>query len=354
MGKTALITGITGQDGAYLAEVLLEKGYVVHGLRQPVAVPDMGRLESLLGPTLGGLHLHYSDLLDTGSLNSLIARIMPDEIYNLAAQSHVHISFAVPDLTLQVNAAGTLRLLDALHLNGLAAKTRFFQASTSELFGDASPPQIETTPMQPRSPYAAAKLYAYHMVKIYREAYGMHASNGIMFNHESPLRGGEFVTRKIAVAVSAIVSGKKDFLLLGNLDARRDWSHARDIMQAVWLMLQQNEPDDYVLSSGQSFTVREFATEAFAMAGIILTWQGEGLQEEGIDVANGKVVVKIDPDLFRPLEVENLLGNPAKAFNRLGWKATTPFPAIVRELVEAELSAVLPTQTSSQDKKFYA
>lgn len=352
MSKTALITGITGQDGAYLAQILLGHGYKVHGVRQPVAVPDLENLQKLLQDDFSRLQLHYADLLDANSLTNLISLIKPDEIYNLAAQSHVHVSFSTPDQTLQVNAAGTLRILDAIKLLGLQEKVRFFQASTSELFGASPPPQNEETIMAPRSPYAAAKLYAYHMVRIYREAYGMHASNGIMFNHESPLRGAEFVTKKIAVAVAGIVEGKKEILSLGNLDARRDWSHARDIMQAAWLMLQQNAPDDYILSSGMSYTVRDFAKEAFLMAGINLEWQGQGLQEVGVDSRSGKVLINIDPQLFRPLEVENLLGDPAKAKAALGWAVVTPFSEIVRELVEGELSQDASSLPSLKNKSY--
>jgi GDPmannose 4,6-dehydratase len=335
VSKTALITGITGQDGAYLASLLLKKGYQVHGLRQPVAMPDMDRLDAM--GVAGQIHLHYGDLLDANSITNLIKKINPDEIYNLAAQSHVHISFDTPDQTLQVNGAGTLRILDSIRLLGLSEKVKFFQASTSELFGDAPPPQHETTRMAPRSPYAAAKLYSYHITRIYREAYGIHASNGIMFNHESPLRGGEFVTRKIAVAVAKIINGDQDVLMLGNLDAHRDWSHARDIMQAVWLMLQQKEPDDYVLASGLSHTVRDFATEAFAVAGIPLDWRGSGLHEIAVDAKSGRTLIRIDPALFRPLEVENLLGDPSKARARLQWQCLTQFREIVRELVNTEL-----------------
>ncbi len=337
MNKTALITGITGQDGAYLCQLLLEQGYEVHGLRQPVAVPDLGRLETLLGADVSKLHLHYADLTDSLSISRLIEELEPDEIYNLAAQSHVHISFEVPDLTLQVNGAGCGRILDAIKQKKLIGKTKFFQASTSELFGDASPPQMEATPLAPRSPYAAAKLYAYHMTKIYREAYGMFSCNGIMFNHESPLRGEEFVTRKIAIAVARIIHGEMDILMLGNLDARRDWSHARDIMQGAWMMLQMEQPEDFVLSSGKSFTVREFVNEAFLMAGVSIAWEGAGLEEKGIDQSSGRTLVQVDPVYFRPLEVENLMGCADKAKSSLGWQAETPFAAIVREMVLAEL-----------------
>lgn len=272
MTKCAVITGITGQDGAYLAELLLGKGYEVHGVRQPLAVPDMDRLHELLGENAARIRLHTADLTDPLSLTRLLGETRPDEIYNLAAQSHVHVSFDVPGQTLQVNAAGLIHILDSARILGLQDKVRIFQASTSELFGDTAPPQTETSAMNPSSPYAAAKLYAYQLARIYREAYGMHVSNGIMFNHESPLRGEEFVTRKISKAVAAIAAGEQECLYLGNLDAVRDWSHARDIMQGAWAMMQQEEAGDYILSSGSSHTVREFATEAFRVAGIPLLW----------------------------------------------------------------------------------
>lgn len=338
MSKIALITGITGQDGAYLAEFLLQKGYRVHGLRQPLAVPDTATLETVLGLNSPQVKLHYADVTDGGSVISLISKICPDEIYNLAAQSHVHTSFAVPDMTLQVNAGGPLRMLEAIRMMGLAEKVKFFQASTSELFGDAPPAQNEQTLMNPRSPYAAAKLYAYHMVKIYREAYGIYACNGIMFNHESPVRGENFVTRKIAAAVAAITYGQQDVLRLGNLDAVRDWSHAADMMMGAWLSLQQEEADDYVFSSGEAKSVRDFVTEAFKVAGIDLSWQGQGLQEIAREKRSGRTLVAVDPALFRPLEVDNLLGNSVKARNKLGWRSMVDFRSLVREMVDAELT----------------
>lgn len=337
MAKTALVTGITGQDGAYLARLLQKKGYDVHGLRQPVAVPDTQRLDFLPGLDSGKLTLHYADMHDTCSLAGLIREVTPDETYNLAAQSHVHVSFKVPDQTLQVNGAGTLRLLEAIRHAGLAEKTKFFQASTSELFGDSPAPQDESTAMRPRSPYAAAKLYAYHLVRIYREAYGMFACNGIMFNHESPLRGEDFVTRKIARNVAEIAMGRRDTLTLGNLDACRDWSHAADIMEGAWRILQHHEPDDFVLASGQAHSVRDFVVESFQVAGIELNWQGKGPDETAIDVASGRTVVRVDPAFFRPLEVEDLRGNPKKAASKLGWKADTDFKTLVTEMVTSEL-----------------
>lgn len=345
MTKCAVITGITGQDGAYLAELLLGKGYVVHGVRQPLAVPDMERLDALLGDDVSCLHIHTADLTDPLSITRLLQTVQPDEIYNLAAQSHVHVSFDVPDQTLQVNAAGIIHILDSVRILGLQDKVRIFQASTSELFGDTQPPQTETSPMNPRSPYAAAKLYAYHLSRIYREAYGIHVSNGIMFNHECPLRGEEFVTRKISLAVAAIVQGEQDCVLLGNLNARRDWSHARDIMQGAWAILQQNEAGDYILSSGQAHTVREFASEAFMAAGIPVIWSGTGVHETATDTRNGRIVVRVDPAFFRPLEVEDLLGCPLKAQFRLGWCAETEFSDLVREMVESDLSRARARQS---------
>lgn len=355
MTKTALITGITGQDGAYLAEFLLKKGYEVHGLRQPVAVPDTERLETLLGPTARHVDLHYADLTDTTSIISLLKKVSPDEIYNLAAQSHVHASFLVPDQTLQVNAAGTLRLLEAIRLLDSGGKVRFFQASTSELFGDAPAPQNEETVMLPRSPYAAAKLYAYHMTRLYREAYGFFACNGIMFNHESPLRGEEFVTRKIARAVAGIAKGTQSVLWLGNLDAKRDWSHARDMMEGAWQMMQQDRAADYILSSGVAHSVRDFVISAFSVAGIELSWQGSGAHETATDIKTGRTIVRIDPECFRPLDVENLLGDAGKAKAQLGWSPRVDFKALVNEMVEAELAALtspaIPLQ--SEDLSIY-
>ncbi len=349
MTKCAVITGITGQDGAYLAELLLGKGYEVHGVRQPLAVPDMDRLHELLGENAARIRLHTADLTDPLSLTRLLGETRPDEIYNLAAQSHVHVSFDAPGQTLQVNAAGLIHILDSARILGLQDKVRIFQASTSELFGDTAPPQTETSAMNPRSPYAAAKLYAYQLARIYREAYGMHVSNGIMFNHESPLRGEEFVTRKISKAVAAIAAGEQECLYLGNLVAVRDWSHARDIMQGAWAMMQQEEAGDYILSSGSSHTVREFATEAFRVAGIPLLWSGEGVEETGTDARTGRAVVRVDAAFFRPLEVENLLGSPLKAQFRLGWRASVAFPDLVREMVEADREKMQARQNHAAD-----
>lgn len=339
MSKTALITGITGQDGAYLADLLLKKGYRVHGLRQPVAVEDTGRLQGLMKDALEHVELHYADLTDASSLLAAIAKISPDEIYNLAAQSHVHVSFDVPDLTLQVNGNGTLRLLEAMRALDISGKTKFFQASTSELFGDAPAPQSEKSPMNPRSPYAAAKHYGYTITRIYREAYSVFACNGIMFNHESPLRGDEFVTKKIARGVAAIAKGQEHILWLGNLNAQRDWSHAQDIMMGAWQIMQQQAPDDYVLASGEARSVRDFVNQAFAVTGITLTWQGAGMNETAVDAKTGRTVVKVDPQLFRPLEVESLRGDAAKARNGLGWKPLISFSDLVQEMVTVELSS---------------
>ncbi len=350
MTKCAVITGITGQDGAYLAEILLGKGYAVHGIRQPLAVPDMDRLTELLGDDVARLHMHTADLTDPLSITKVLQAVQPDEIYNLAAQSHVHVSFDVPGQTLQVNAAGVIHILDSVRILGMQDRVRIFQASTSELFGDSQPPQTETSPMNPRSPYAAAKLYAYNLTRIYREAYKMHISNGIMFNHESPLRGEEFVTRKITMGVAAIVQGEQEWLHLGNLNARRDWSHARDIMHGAWSILQQSEAGDYVLASGTAHTVREFATEAFMAAGIPLLWAGTGVNETGTDTHTGRIVVRVDPALFRPLEVEDLLGSPLKAQFRLGWRADIEFAELVKEMVEADLLKARERQSQAEGR----
>lgn len=329
MGKTALITGATGQDGAYLARLLLQKNYKVHAMRQPMAVPDLVRLENI-SPAID---FHYGDMSDAASVFRMIAKIKPDEIYNLAAQSHVHISFDTPELTAQVNALGVMRLLEAIRI--IDPKIKLFQASTSELFGDTPAPQNEASIMNPRSPYAAAKKYAYDMVRIYREAYGLFACNGIMFNHESSYRGQEFVTRKISIGVGKIKRGEKDCLFLGNLDARRDWSHAEDIVRGAWMMMQQERANDFILSSGQSRTVREFAAEAFHLSGFELRWQGEGINEIGID-QHGVTRVVVDTKFYRPLEVESLQGDAAKARQMLGWQLAKTFKDIVREMVEAD------------------
>lgn len=331
--KVAFITGVTGQDGSLLAHFLLERGYQVHGLRCYSATDDR---ERLTGAVLdhSRFHFHYGDLTDGGNLTRLIGQLAPDEIYNLGAQSHVAVSFAVPEQTANVNGIGTLRLLEAIRACGMDQKTRFYQASSSEMFGNAPAPQDETTPFAPCSPYAAAKLYAYWIVKTYRQAYGMFACNGILFNHESPVRGEEFVTRKIARCVAR---GEK--LVLGNLEAKRDWGHARDYVEGMWMMLQHDNPDDYVLATGQAWRVRDFVIAAYAHAGKLIRWQGEGVEERGICVRTGETLVTIDPALFRPAEIHHLIGNPAKAQRVLGWQAKTSFRQLVAEMVDAEIQA---------------
>ena len=341
MSKVALITGVTGQDGAYLARLLLDKDYIVHGIKRRSSSFNTGRIEDIYEDPHEAdprLILHYGDLTDTANLIRIIQQAQPDEIYNLAAQSHVRVSFELPEYTANANAIGTLRLLEALRILGLEAKTRFYQASTSELFGAApAVPQDETTPFSPRSPYAAAKLYAYWIVVNYREAYGLHASNGILFNHESPLRGETFVTRKITRAVAAIHLGRQDRLHLGNLDARRDWGHARDYVRAMWLMLQQERADDYVLATGVTTPVRQFVEWAFADIGIALEWRGEGVGETGHDAASGRCLVAVDPRYFRPTEVDVLLGNAQKAREKLGWSHRTSVRELAREMVREDL-----------------
>jgi len=332
--KTAFITGITGQDGAYLAELLLSKGYMVHGLQRRASLERTDRIDHLL--TNPKLKLHYGDMTDATNLIRLLSIIKPDEVYNLAAQSHVQVSFETPEYTANSDALGTLRLLEGLRILGLTKTTKFYQASTSELYGNSKPPQSEVTPFAPRSPYAAAKLYAYWITVNYREAYGIHASNGILFNHESPLRGETFVTRKITLAVGAIKAGKQDALTLGNLDSKRDWGHARDYVAGMWAIMQQPAGDDYVLATGESHTVRSFVEKAFAHAGMPLTWKGAGLNEVGVD-AQGTTRVRIDPAYFRPTEVDYLLGDPAKAKRVLGWTPATTFDALVAEMVDADL-----------------
>jgi GDPmannose 4,6-dehydratase len=338
--KRALITGITGQDGAYLAESLLAKGYVVHGIKRRSSMFNTGRIDHLCQePHIedARLRLHYGDMTDATNLIRIVQDVQPDEIYNLAAQSHVQVSFETAEYTANADALGTLRLLEAIRILGLERRTRFYQASTSELYGQAQvAPQNETTPFRPRSPYAAAKLYAYWMVVNYREAYGLHASNGILFNHESPLRGETFVTRKITRAVAAIEAGRQERLSLGNLDARRDWGHARDYVEGMWRILQQASPDDYVLSTGETRSVREFATSAFGEIGASLIWEGAGVGEIGRDARDGAVRVVVDPRYFRPTEVDLLLGDASKARKVLGWRPTIPFEAMVREMVEAD------------------
>ena len=342
--KCALITGATGQDGSYLAELLLEKGYVVHGVKRRASSFNTQRIDHLyVDPheASPSFFLHYGDMTDATNIIRVVQETQPDEIYNLAAQSHVQVSFETPEYTANADGLGTLRLLEAIRILGLAKRTRFYQASTSELYGLVQEtPQRETTPFRPRSPYAAAKLYAYWITVNYREAYGFHASNGILFNHEGPRRGETFVTRKITRAVAAIAQGRQTRLYLGNLDATRDWGHAKDYARGMWLMLQQPEPDDFVLATGESRSVREFVEHAFAHIGRTVVWRGQGLDEAGVDAKNGEILVKIDPRYFRPTEVHSLLGDPRKAHQRLGWRAEVGFAQIVREMVEADLQRV--------------
>ncbi|KQR80215.1 GDP-mannose 4,6-dehydratase [Sphingomonas sp. Leaf343] len=339
--KVALITGVTGQDGAYLAELLLAKGYVVHGVKRRSSSFNTGRIEGIYqDPHVEGarFHLHYGDLTDSTNLIRLVQQTQPDEIYNLAAQSHVAVSFETPEYTANADGIGTLRLLEAIRILGREKVTRFYQASTSELYGLVQEvPQKETTPFYPRSPYGAAKMYAYWIVVNYREAYGMHASNGILFNHESPLRGETFVTRKITRAAAAIKLERQDKLWLGNLDAKRDWGHAREYVRGMWLMLQQDEPDDYVLATGETTPVRTFVEWAFEDVGIALRWEGEGVDEKGYCTRTGKCLVEIDPRYFRPTEVDLLIGDATKAKTRLGWVHETPVRELAREMVQADL-----------------
>tara|TARA_R110000868_G_scaffold29049_2_gene108020 strand:- start:5571 stop:6638 length:1068 start_codon:yes stop_codon:yes gene_type:complete len=348
MAKTALITGITGQDGAYLARLLLGKGYVVHGMKRRSSSFNTARIDDLYEDQHVAdtrLKLHYGDLTDSTNLIRIVQETQPDEIYNLAAQSHVQVSFETPEYTANSDAIGTLRLLEAMRILGMEKTTRFYQASTSELYGKVlETPQSERTPFCPRSPYAAAKLYAYWITVNYREAYGMHASNGILFNHEGPTRGETFVTRKITRAVSAIKLGLQDTLYLGNIDAMRDWGHARDYVEGMWRMLQQDEPDDYVLATGETHSVREFIELAFAEIGSGIVWKGKGVDEVGYDADSGKALVKIDPRYFRPTEVELLLGDPTKARQKLGWTHTTTFRQLVAEMMASDLAVVAQEQ----------
>jgi GDPmannose 4,6-dehydratase len=340
-GKVALITGATGQDGAYLSELLLAKGYTVHGVKRRSSSFNTGRIEHLYQdphePDQRFI-LHYGDLTDSTNLIRIVQEVQPDEVYNLAAQSHVAVSFETPEYTANSDAIGTLRLLEAIRILGLEKKARFYQASTSELYGKVQEvPQSETTPFYPRSPYAAAKLYAYWIVVNYREAYGMHASNGILFNHESPLRGETFVTRKITRAAAAIHLGFQKKLVLGNLDAKRDWGHAREYVRGMWLMLQQEVSDDYVLATGETTMVRDFVTKAFSEVGIALNWTGKGVEEKGVCAKTGRVIVEVDPRYFRPTEVDLLIGDPTKAQTKLGWKHETKWEALCAEMVAADL-----------------
>ena len=339
--KTALITGVTGQDGAYLAQLLMSKGYRVHGIKRRSSSFNTGRIEDIYeDPHIADsrFSLHYGDMPDATNLIRIVQETQPAEIYNLAAQSHVQVSFETAEYTANSDGLGVLRLLEAIRILGLEKKTRFYQASTSELYGLVQEvPQKETTPFYPRSPYAAAKLYAYWIVVNYREAYGLHASNGILFNHESPLRGETFVTRKITRAAAAISLERQKKLYLGNLDARRDWGHAREYVRGMWLMLQQDSPDDYVLATGETTPVRAFVEWSFADVGITLRWEGEGVEEKGVCADTGRVLVEVDPRYFRPTEVELLIGDPAKARARLGWRHETSVRDLAREMVQEDL-----------------
>ena len=340
--KTALITGITGQDGSYLAELLLKKGYEVHGVKRRASSLNSQRIDHLyVDPHVpeAAFHLHYGDMTDSTNLLRVVQQTQPDEIYNLAAQSHVRVSFETPEYTANADALGTLRKLEAIRILGLTDKTRFYQASTSELFGKVGEaPQSETTAFYPRSPYGAAKLYAYWITVNYREAYGIYGCNGILFNHESERRGETFVSRKITRVVSRIAHGIESILYLGNLDAKRDWGHAEEYVEGMWRMLQQPEPDDYVLATGKTHTVREFAEAAFAHIGVELAWRSEGADEEGVDAKTGEVRVRIDPRLYRPTEVDLLLGDPSKAREKLGWEAKVSFETLVDRMMKHDLS----------------
>lgn len=341
MLKTALITGITGQDGAYLAEFLLDKGYIVHGIKRRASSFNTDRIDHLYQDPHEKnvrLKLHYGDLTDSTNLIRIIQEVQPDEIYNLAAQSHVGVSFETPEYTANADAIGTLRVLEAIRILGLESKTRFYQASTSEMFGKVQEiPQRESTPFYPRSPYGVAKVYAYWITVNYREAYGMFACNGILFNHESPIRGETFVSRKITRALTRIHVGLQDTLHLGNLDSRRDWGHARDYVRAQWLMLQQPEPEDFVIATGKQYSVRDFVIAAGTRLGMRIEWEGDGVDEVGIDSATGRTLVRVDPRYFRPAEVETLLGDPSKARQKLGWTAEVGFSDLVAEMITEDL-----------------
>jgi GDPmannose 4,6-dehydratase len=351
--KVALITGVTGQDGAYLADLLLGKGYVVHGLKRRSSSFNTARIEHIYQDPHAEdrrFVLHYGDMTDSTNLIRIVQQVQPDEIYNLAAQSHVQVSFEMAEYTANADGVGALRLLEAIRILGLDKKTRFYHASTSELFGKVQEvPQSESTPFYPRSPYAVAKLYAYWIVVNYREAYGLHASNGILFNHESPLRGETFVTRKITRAVAAIKLGFQDKLYLGNLSAMRDWGHARDYVRGMWLMLQQDQPDDYVLATGESISVRDFVTRAFAETGVAIQWRGEGASETGVCADTGRVLVEVDPRYFRPTEVDLLIGDASKARAKLGWSYQIGWAELCAEMVGADLLAVAKEQRRNAD-----
>lgn len=347
-GKTALIFGVTGQDGSYLAELLLEKGYIVHGVKRRSSSFNTGRIDTLMSQEdkarRSAQHrfiVHYGDMTDSDNLIRIIKEVQPDEIYNLAAQSHVQVSFDLAEYTANVDGLGTLRVLEAIRILGLTKKTKFYQASTSELYGKVQEiPQKETTPFYPRSPYAAAKIYGYWITKNYREAYGIFACNGILFNHESPRRGETFVTRKITRAVARIKEKKQDCLYLGNLDSKRDWGHARDYVKAMWLMLQQDVPDDFVIATGETHSVREFVEKAFAFVDITIEWQGTGLDEVGINKDSGEICVRVDKRYFRPTEVDFLLGDPTKAKAVLGWQPLVTLDQLIKEMMEAELESL--------------
>jgi GDPmannose 4,6-dehydratase len=349
--KVALITGVTGQDGAYLSQLLLDKGYVVHGIKRRSSSFNTQRVDHLyVDPheSETRFHLHYGDMTDATNLIRIVQETKPDEIYNLAAQSHVQVSFETAEYTANADGMGTLRLLEAIRILELTNKVRFYQASTSELYGKVQAvPQSEATPFYPRSPYAAAKLYAYWITVNYREAYGIHASNGILFNHESPIRGETFVTRKITRAIAAIVMGLQKKLYLGNLDAKRDWGHARDFVEGMWRILQQDEPSDYVLATGELHSVREFVELAFEMVGRRIVWRGKGVDEKGVDATTDDELVAIDPKYFRPTEVDLLLGDPTKAREKLGWSHTVPFREMVAEMVREDLKLI----ARDQDRK---
>lgn len=350
--KVALITGITGQDGAYLAEFLLDKGYIVHGIKRRSSSFNTARIDHLYrDPHERNVNffMHYGDLTDSTNLIRIIQEVQPDEIYNLAAQSHVQVSFETPEYTANSDGLGTLRLLEAIRILGLEKKTKFYQASTSELYGKVQEiPQKETTPFYPRSPYAAAKLYAYWITINYREAYGIFACNGILFNHESPIRGETFVTRKITMAAAKIKYGMQDRLYLGNIDAKRDWGFAKDYVEAMWLMLQQESPDDYVIATGETHSVREFTELAFKELGIDIIWQGKGVEEVGIDASTRKIIVEIDPGYYRPTEVELLIGDPSKAREKLGWKPKVKMEELAKIMIKADEEEVLKTYPSEK------
>jgi GDPmannose 4,6-dehydratase len=356
--KTALITGITGQDGSYLAEFLLSKGYSVHGIKRRASSFNTDRIDHLYQDPHDSnvrLKLHYGDMTDSTNLIRIMQEVQPDEIYNLAAQSHVAVSFETPEYTANADAIGTLRLLEAIRILGLEKKTRFYQASTSEMFGKVQEiPQRETTPFYPRSPYGAAKLYAHWITVNYREAYGFFACNGILFNHESPLRGETFVSRKITRALTRIRVGLENILHLGNLDARRDWGHARDYVRAQWLMLQQPDPDDFVIATGKQYSVRDFVLAAGSLLDLKIEWRGEGVSEVGVDTVSGRTLVRVDPRYFRPTEVDSLLGDASKARRKLGWTPEIGFPELVSEMVQADLeSAKRDALIAKQGYKIY-